>query len=269
MDINDTTPLVSYTATAGQTAFIIPFNFFAAGNIKVERNGTLITQSVTPSTADQYSVSGAGSDSGGAIALGAGATLNDKIVIYRDITVERTQDIPSAGPFQVGSLNTELATLIAIAQETIRELDRSVRAPLDETGYTMRPQSELEGKTLKVSGQSIIANQADGAAEGALTIQSENTSTSYTLVASDAYTALPFNNASAITVTVPPSSSVPFDTGAWMEFYQVGAGAITFAAGAGVTLRASGNRLTSGGQNSVCAIRYAGSNVWYVAGDRA
>lgn len=105
--------------------------------------------------------------------------------------------------------------------------------------------------------------------EGALLIQDEITATSYTLAADDAFTGLPFNNASAITVTIPPASAVAFESGAWMEFYQVGAGAITFAAGSGVTLRASGDRLTSGGQHSLCVIRYVGSDVWYVAGDRA
>jgi hypothetical protein len=148
MEINDTTPLVNYVAAAGQTVFAIPFNFFANDNIKVERNGFLLTQSLTPTSVTQYSLSGAGSNSGGAITLGAGASLNDKIIIYREIPIERTQELLSSGPFQVGSLNTELATLVAIQQELSRESSRGAKVPIGEQGVQLPSSAERVGKFL-------------------------------------------------------------------------------------------------------------------------
>ena len=52
------TPRNSYTATSGQTVFAIGFEFFGTGDIKVYRNGTLLTYSASPTLVTEYSVSG-------------------------------------------------------------------------------------------------------------------------------------------------------------------------------------------------------------------
>lgn len=53
--------------------------------------------------------------------------------------------------------------------------------------------------------------------------------TAYTLALSDASTAVEFTNSSAVTVTVPPNSSVAFPTGTVIELFQYGTGALTVA----------------------------------------
>src|SRR5215216_1125627 len=59
----------------------------------------------------------------------------------------------------------------------------------------------------------------------------------YTLVLADAGKAVETTSAAAVEVTVPPNASVAFPVGAALAVTQVGAGALTVAAGAGVTLR--------------------------------
>ena len=64
------------------------------------------------------------------------------------------------------------------------------------------------------------------------------TGTSYTLVLTDASKTVTMSNASANTLTVPPNASVAFPTGTRLMVQQLGAGATTIAAGAGVTINA-------------------------------
>jgi hypothetical protein len=127
--ISDTEPRVQYTATASQTSFTVPFEFFANADLKVYNGTTLLSYAASPSTASEYSVSGAGQTGGGSITLGgSGATLNDVITIYRDLAIERTTDFPTSGAFQIDSLNTELDKIISMCQQLERDLKFSPRA---------------------------------------------------------------------------------------------------------------------------------------------
>jgi hypothetical protein len=63
------------------------------------------------------------------------------------------------------------------------------------------------------------------------------TGTTYTLVAADLGKLVTLSNASAITLTVPPSV---FVAGNIINIQQIGVGQVTFAAGAGVTITSTG-----------------------------
>lgn len=68
------------------------------------------------------------------------------------------------------------------------------------------------------------------------------TGTTYTLVAADSGKLVTASNAGAITVTVPPSI---FAAGEQINLVQIGAGQVTFAQGAGVTIRSAGATSTA------------------------
>jgi hypothetical protein len=90
------------------------------------------------------------------------------------------------------------------------------------------------------SGSVTIGYDAKAGTTLALNAQ---TGTTYTLVAADASNKLvELNNASAITLTVPPSV---FSIGEQINVYQRGAGQVTFAQGAGVTIRSTGATSTA------------------------
>ena len=108
------TPRVTYTATSGQTAFTIPFEFFSTDDIKVYNGTTLLTYNASPSSTSQYSITGTASasdsayefGSGGTVTIGgSGATTGDIITIIRDIAIERTSDFSVSGTFDITSLN--------------------------------------------------------------------------------------------------------------------------------------------------------------------
>jgi hypothetical protein len=98
---------------------------------------------------------------------------------------------------------------------------------------------------------------------------STQSGTSYALVLADAYTAVEFTSASAITVTVPPNSSAAFPVGTVIEFLQYGSGVLTVAPGVGVTIRSANNLLSARTQYSTLSLRKRATNEWVLAGDLA
>ena len=94
------------------------------------------------------------------------------------------------------------------------------------------------------------------------------TGTTYTLVAADAsYKLVTASNAAAITVTVPPSV---FTAGDVINLQQIGAGQVTFAQGAGVTITSTGATATAPkltAQYSACSVICTASNTFTVIGD--
>jgi hypothetical protein len=98
------------------------------------------------------------------------------------------------------------------------------------------------------------------------------TGTTYTFVLADDCKLVTASNASAITVTIPPASSVAYNTGSQLNIIQKGAGQVTFAAGSGVTIRSTGATAAAPklrAQYSSATAIYEGSDVWFVIGDIA
>ena len=93
------------------------------------------------------------------------------------------------------------------------------------------------------------------------------TGTTYTFALTDANnTLVTLSNASAITVTVPPNSSVAFPVGSILQLAQTGAGQVTIAAGSGVTINYTpGLKLRV--QNSVASLVQTAANTWLLSGD--
>ena len=112
----------------------------------------------------------------------------------------------------------------------------------------------------------ISSTVAKAAVETAYTGQTVY-SASDTLVLTDAGEAVYGSNASAMTITVPPQSSVAWAANTRVDVFQEGAGQITITAGAGVTLRssASGGLKTTDQYSAVSLVRHA-SDEWYVIG---
>jgi hypothetical protein len=96
------------------------------------------------------------------------------------------------------------------------------------------------------------------------------TGTTYTLVIADASNDLvQLNNASPITVTVPPSV---FSVGNQINLYQRGAGQVTFSQGSGVTIRSTGATSTAPKlrvQYSAATVICIGVDEFLIVGDIA
>lgn len=90
-------------------------------------------------------------------------------------------------------------------------------------------------------------------------IVSVDTTTARTLTVNDGYVRM--NNAAAAVVTVPPQSSQLWPDDAEILIEQAGAGAVTIAAGAGVTINTPGTLKVPGRYGSVM-LKRTGLNTW-------
>jgi len=112
---------------------------------------------------------------------------------------------------------------------------------------------------------SIVGGTVQASAALAFNAQ---TGTTYTLVATDADNKLvTMSNASAITLTVPPSI---FTAGQQINVASIGAGLTTFAAGSGVTITSTGATSAAPklrAQQSACTVICTASNTFLIVGD--
>jgi hypothetical protein len=106
-----------------------------------------------------------------------------------------------------------------------------------------------------------------GNAGGGIAGFNAQTGTTYTLVIGDLNKLVTASNASAITVTVPPSVFAANDV---INIQQIGAGQVTFAQGAGVTISSTGATSTAPklrAQYSACSVVCTASNTFTIIGD--
>ncbi|WP_164738212.1 DUF2793 domain-containing protein [Frigidibacter oleivorans] len=93
------------------------------------------------------------------------------------------------------------------------------------------------------------------------------TATSHTLEAVDLGSILETTGSSAVTVTIPPEATVPFEIGSLINVTQVGAGIATVAAAAGVSLNGVvGGSVALDGQWSGAALVKRGADAWIIQG---
>jgi len=94
------------------------------------------------------------------------------------------------------------------------------------------------------------------------------TGTSYTTVLGDASKLVTLSNGSAITLTIPPNSSVAYPTGTKIDLAQLGAGQVTVAEGSGVTVNATPTKKLRAQYSAATCIKTA-SDTWLLVGDLA
>ncbi len=131
----------------------------------------------------------------------------------------------------------------------------SVSLAIDSTVATLTGTQTLTNKTLTAPVVTQTLNAQTG--------------TTYTLVSGDKNKLVELNNASSITLTLPPSV---FSIGESVDVYQRGAGQVTFAQGSGVTIRSTGATSTAPKlrvQYSAATVICIGVSEFLVVGDLA
>lgn len=92
------------------------------------------------------------------------------------------------------------------------------------------------------------------------------TGTSYTLALTDRGKTVTLSNASAITLTVPPQSSVAWPNNARIDLAQLGAGQVTISPGSGVTINSYQSKTKLAGQYAAGSLIRIGSDTWLLVG---
>lgn len=140
-----------------------------------------------------------------------------------------------------------------------------------ESAYTLPTADGSANEVLATNGAgavSFVTRATEAYVDTAANTLTENsqTGTSYTTVLADAGKMITCNNASAITVNIPRSSTVAYEAGTVLSFVQKGAGQITLTPISGVTLNGA-NGLKTASQYSVISCWKEDTDTWIVYGD--
>jgi hypothetical protein len=128
------------------------------------------------------------------------------------------------------------------------------------TGTPSAPTASAYAETSQIATTAQVHDTVTTVPENA------QTGTSYTLALSDAGRLVTFNNAAAITLTIPTNTAVAFPLGTRIDLVQYGAGQVTVG-GSGVTIRSSGSKLKLAGQYSGATLWKKAANEWLLIGD--
>lgn len=188
------------------------------------------------------------------------------------------------------AISAAIAALVASSPSTLDTLNELATALGDDPNFATTMTTALAGKqpldadltaiaalATATFGRSLLTMADAAATKTALAIaQADITdngqvtyttqTNDYTLVAGDKGTVVEMNKASAVNLTVPPNSSVPFALGTIIEIHQYGAGQVTVVAGGGVTIRSPlGLKLSA--QYATASLRKRGTDEWVLSGD--
>lgn len=107
--------------------------------------------------------------------------------------------------------------------------------------------------------------EADRFLFGATNINAQ-TGTTYTLVLTDSGKFITTSNTSAVTLTVPPNSSIAFPIGTQIEICNINTGDLTIAEGSGVTVNAADSYTKLTTQYKACTLKKVGTDSWIAIG---
>jgi len=211
------------------------------------------------------------------ILLGAAVSAN-QLKVTSD-WVDMTTSATTGGTTPSTTNNTSVVTIVAApASSTQRKVyavnilnldtaSATVTVQLNDNStiykkvvITIHPNATLQ--YTDTDGWKIVASSP---AFGYASVNAQ-TGTSYTFAITDAGAFVTLSNASAITATVPPNSSVAFPIGTVIGLAQIGAGQVTVAQGSGVTINKAAS-LTARVQYSALTLTKYLTDTWLLAGD--
>ncbi len=187
---------------------------------------------------------------------------------WRYSLMTRARTIADDAAFGVTLTGSQTLTNKTITSPVISTITNTGTLTLPTSTGTVALTSDI---TVTASSTTTLTNKTLTDPKINLAVNAQ-TGTSYTFVLTDNGKFVTASNASAITVTIPPASSVAYATGAQLNIIQKGAGQVTFAQGSGVTIRSTGATATAPklrAQYSSATAVYEGSDIWYVIGDIA
>ena len=193
----------------------------------------------------------------GGISASSADTLTNKSISLTTNTVTGT-----IAEFNTAVSDADFATLAGTETFT----NKTLTSPKINENVTLTATATELNYMVGVS--SAVQTQLNAKATYTQPINSQS-GTTYTLVLNDHKETVMCTSSSAVTVTIPPESSVAWPAGSIVTIIQNGTGNITVAAGSGVTLNTIGS---AGGrktryQHQIASLFKTGTDTWMITGD--
>jgi hypothetical protein len=149
-------------------------------------------------------------------------------------------------------------------------VQRSVLASIPGATVTARGAVRLAGDLAGTADAPTVPGLSGIALRVSRISTKKTISANYTLVLADATdSVLHVTAATAVTITLPTTANVAISQEITIPWRQFGAGIITFAAAAGVTLVSRGSVFRSAGQYAEGTITKVATDTWILSGDIA
>lgn len=118
MTVSSSTSSASYTGNGTTTAFAVPFYFLQDDQILAQRVDLTTGAATALVLGADYTLSGAGSTSGGTLTMTVAPTSNQKLTVQRTVPLVQQTAYPDNGPFPASSHERALDYLTMAEQET-------------------------------------------------------------------------------------------------------------------------------------------------------
>ncbi len=201
----------------------------------------------------------------GALSISSGNITDQRVVVTTNLPIGDITAV-TAGTGLTGG-GTSGAVTLAIDSTVATLTGSQTLTNKDLTSGTNTFPSTLATLT----GSETLTNKILTAPQINMGVNAQ-TGTTYTTVLADNGKLVTQTNASAITTTIPPFSSVAYPVGTQLNFAQYGAGQVTFAAGSGVTIVSTGATASAPKlrvQYSIASAICVSQDNWIITGDIA
>ena len=152
---NTTLASPTYNGNDVTVAFATGFQFIANADLKVVVTSATGTETVKTITTD-YTVTGAGSPSGGTVTFLIAPATGEKVNITSNVTIDQQTDYTEGGSFSAATHETALDKLTKICQQIKETTNRSIKIPIasqavstqtttPESHYILRVNADADG----------------------------------------------------------------------------------------------------------------------------
>lgn len=132
---NTTLASPTYNGNDSTVAFATGFQFIANADLKVVVTSATGTETVKTITTD-YTVTGAGSPSGGTVTFLVAPATGEKVNITSEVTLDQQTDYTEGGSFSAATHETALDKLTKISQQVKEITNRCIKLPIASQAIT-------------------------------------------------------------------------------------------------------------------------------------
>lgn len=201
--------------------------------------------------------------------VAAGATANADTDSLAEGATNKYFTEPRVRSTVLTGLSLLAGGAITAADSVLSALGRLQKQISDAiTAISGKQDTLVSGTNLKtVNGSSLLgAGDLSISAGAALAQVVEYTGTAKTLALTDINTIIDCTSGSAVTITIPPQSSVAWTADAEIHVRMSGTGPVSIAVGSGVTIPPLAAPIALSGQGAMVTLKRRSSDVWAVVG---